>query len=168
MFVSKGLLVWLVVSAIIVVFDAFYVINRPETMRGGKYFAFFQPYEIYIKFDTMYALNNDTFVVIQSWLNLVESGLLFIAVYLSVSNCLGKKLWGAILTILTSAMVFWKTVIFLIYDKDFITQDVKSLTTDAILYYIIPSSFWILGPLLTMILVSKKLVNHIKNGQKIK
>jgi hypothetical protein len=121
MFVSKALLVWLFVSAVIVIFDAFYVINRPDTMRGGKYFDYFQPYEIYIKFDTMYALNNDTFVVIQSWLNLVESALLFISVYLSLSSCLGKKLWGAFLSIITSTMVFWKTVIFLIYDKDFIT-----------------------------------------------
>jgi len=144
MFVPKPLYLWLVLSAIIVIFDALYVLLRPETLRGGKYFNIFAPYEMYVKFDTLYGNNTDSFVVIQSWLNLIEAALLFIGVFLSLSSCLGKKLWGAILLIITSAFVFWKTVIFVWYDHDWTTPDVKALTGEAFLCYILPSSLWII------------------------
>lgn len=71
MFISTGIMVWLVLSSIVVLFDAFYVLNRPETMRGGAYFWLFEPYEEYIKYDTLYDMNDDYFVMIQSWLNIV-------------------------------------------------------------------------------------------------
>ncbi len=71
MFISKGIYAWLFISAIVVVFDAAYVLLRPESIRGGKYFDIFWPYEQYIKFDTLYGNNKDTFVVIQSWLNII-------------------------------------------------------------------------------------------------
>lgn len=70
MFVPKGILFWIFVSNVIVCFDAFFVINRPETLKGGKYYEIFQPYENYYKYDKLYDMNNDSFVVIQSWLNI--------------------------------------------------------------------------------------------------
>lgn len=69
MLVPKGILLWVFVSNIIVLFDAFFVLNRPETLKGGKYYWIFKPYENYYKFDTLYQMNTDTFVIIQSWLN---------------------------------------------------------------------------------------------------
>jgi hypothetical protein len=124
MFIPKGIRIWLIVSAIIVIYDASYVLLRPLSMRGGKLFSIFFPYELYTQYDTLYANLTDSFVVIQSWLNIVEAALLFIAVYLSNSTCIIKNLSGAILSIVTSAFVYWKTVIFLIYDKDYLTPKV--------------------------------------------
>jgi hypothetical protein len=69
----------------------------------------------------------DSFVVIQSQLNLIEVLMSFVAVYLSLSTCNAKKISGALLAIITSCFVFWKTVIFVMYDKDFITPAVLRL-----------------------------------------
>ena len=41
MYVSKKVAVWLIVSSIIVCIDAFFVLNRPHTLKGGKYYAFY-------------------------------------------------------------------------------------------------------------------------------
>ena len=71
MYVSKKIAFWIIVSSIIVCFDAFFVINRPETLKGGKYYSYFSLYEIYYRLDTLYGMNDDYFVVIQSWLNYV-------------------------------------------------------------------------------------------------
>lgn len=157
MFVPKPLYAWLLLSAVIVLFDATYVLLRPETLRGGKYFSIFAPYEMYIKFDTLYGANSDSFVVIQSWLNIVEAVLLFIAIFLSTRTCLIKQVCGGLLSIVTSAFVFWKTVIFLWYDRDFTTPAVGELTGEALLYYVIPSSLWIIFPLLTIYLVGRRM-----------
>ncbi len=71
MFISKGVRLWLVLSALIVIFDASYVLLRPHSLKGGKYECFYGPYQKYIQYDTLYGDNQDRFVVIQSWLNLV-------------------------------------------------------------------------------------------------
>jgi len=70
MFLSKFNYIWLVVSATIVIWDASYVLLRPHSLKGGLYEHLYAPYQIYIKYDTLYAGNDDLFVVIQSWLNI--------------------------------------------------------------------------------------------------
>lgn len=160
MFIPSGLYLWLVVSALVVVFDAAYVLLRPHSLRGGKYFHIFAPYELYAKMDSLYAMNDDSFVVIQSWLNIVEAVLLLLAVGMSISRNVSRKLWGAILAVVTSAFVFWKTVIFLLYDYDYTSIEVKQLTSEALLCYVLPSSLWIIFPILSIWLISKRVVNY--------
>lgn len=69
--IPKWITVWLFVSSFVVLYDASYVLLRPATMRGGPLFHIYSPYDLYIKFDTLYGNLTDSFVVIQSWLNLV-------------------------------------------------------------------------------------------------
>lgn len=71
MYIPKPLYIWLILSSFVVIYDASYVLLRPDTMVGGKYFQYFSAYDLYIKFDTLYGNLTDSFVVIQSWLNLV-------------------------------------------------------------------------------------------------
>lgn len=121
MFIPKPLYIWLVLSSLIVLYDATYVLLRPRTMQGGDLFPYFTGYGLYIQFDTLYAHLTDTFVVIQSWLNLVEITTIMLGVFLSLSSCKIKKLIAALLIVIASAFVFWKTVIYLWYSHDFTT-----------------------------------------------
>ena len=139
MFVPKGILFWVFISNIIVCFDAFFVLNRQETHAGGKYYDIFKPYEHYYKFDKLYDVNDDPFVNIVAWLNLVEAIFSFIGVFLCLGSCKGKKLAGALVCLITSIMVFWKTVIFMWYDYDWLTQDAKDFTPYSILCYYFPN-----------------------------
>lgn len=121
MFISKGIIFWLVISSIIVYFDAFYIIMRPETLSGGKYYDIFKPYELYVQFDKLYGMNDDSFVYIQAWLNVIESTLMLVGVSIAISSCKIKQISGALLCLITSTMVFWKTVIFVWYDREWLT-----------------------------------------------
>lgn len=163
MLVPKGILFWIFLSNIIVFFDAFFVINRPHTLANGKYYWLFKPYENYYKFDSLYAMNDDTFVVIQSWLNVCEGVISMIAVVLCLSSCKIKRAIGSIICLIVSVMVFWKTVIFLWYDNNFLSEDAKNYTPESILYYYFPSSLWIIFPLLSIILISKRFVQAVTN-----
>jgi hypothetical protein len=128
MIVPKGILFWIFISNIIVSFDAFYVLNRPETMKDGKYYWLFQPYEYYYKYDTLYAQNSDRFVVIQSWLNACECIIAMFAVVFCLFGSRMMKGIGAIVCLIVSVMVFWKTVIFVWYDDAFLTEDAHNFT----------------------------------------
>lgn len=121
MLVPKPILLWIILGNIIVLIDAFFVLNRPETLKGGKYYPYFHLYENYYKYDTLYTLNSDSFVVIQSWLNVVEAVLAFIACLLCVSGCRVKRAIGAVGCFGVSCFVFWKTVIFVWYDHDWLS-----------------------------------------------
>ena len=92
----------------------------------------------------------DSFVIIQSWLNIVEGILLIFAVLLSFSKCVKLNLKAAVIGILASTMVFWKTVIFVWYDHDFISEAVKKISVGSILCYFLPNSLWLIFPLLAM------------------
>jgi hypothetical protein len=128
MYISKWVYFWLIVSATIVIWDATYVLLRPDSLEGGKYAAYFSPYQIYIKFDTLYGNNNDRFVRIQSWLNYVEIALTFTAVGLSLCACKGAKAKGALLAMVVSGFTFWKTVIYVWYAEPFLTEATKTFT----------------------------------------
>ena len=168
MFVPKWLNIWLVLSSLIVIFDASYVLLRPASMRGGHLFPYFSPYELYIQFDTLYGNLTDSFVVIQSWLNLVEVSLILLAVALSLSSCIIKKLVSALIVLTASAFVFWKTVIYILYSHDFTTDAVKNFTLEAVFVFVIPSSLWIIFPFFAVLTVTKNVVAYVRDVTKIK
>jgi hypothetical protein len=134
-------------------------------MKGGSLYHIYHPYDNYVIYDTLYSDMNDSFVVIQSWLNIVEGVLLIFAVFLSFSKCIKLNLWAAVIGVLASTMVFWKTVIFVWYDHDFITDAVKNMTPGSILCYYFPNSLWLVFPVLAMFLIPKRIINYVVNDK---
>ena len=168
MYVSKGVYLWLILSSIIVIFDASYVLLRPHSLKGGKYEDIYSPYQLYIKFDTLYGDNQDPFNIIQSWLNLVEISLAFLAVFLSLCPHKEVKLKGAFLAIIVSAFTFWKTVLYVWYDHPFLSEETLAFTADSIKIFYFPTSFWIICPVWTILSVSKRICNEILGAEKKK
>lgn len=163
-FVPKPVLLWIFVSNIIVCIDAFFVLNRPHTLKGGKYFDYFYLYQHYTKFDTLYLMNEDKFVIIQSWLNVCEAIISFFAVFLCLSNCKIKKSVGAVLCFLVSAFVFWKTIIFVWYDHYWLSPEAHSYSAQSLLCYYLPSSIWIVFPLVSLISIGKRFVQSMSQS----
>lgn len=162
-FIPGWLMIWLVASSLIVIYDASYVLQRPASMEGGPLFHIYSPYALYIQFDTLYGNLKDSFVVIQSWLNLVEVTLALSAVLLSFSSCSVKQLISGLIVVVGSAFIFWKTVIYLWYDHQFLTPATNVPTIQALFVFWIPSSLWIIFPLLTVVTVSKNIVKHVND-----
>ena len=151
---------WFFVSALIVFFDASFILQRPETLKGGSLYWFYHPYDNYVIYDTLYADLKDSFVVIQSWLNIVEGIFLLISVFMSFSSKVSTQIWSALIAVLASTCVFWKTVIFVWYDHDWSTEAAKNFTPGSILCYWFPNSLWLVFPLLAMYLIPKRIVNY--------
>lgn len=124
-------------------------------------YKFYFPYDNYIIYDTLYADLEDQFVVIQSWLNIVEGVFLLIGVLMSFSKSVSVKLWSALILVIASTCVFWKTVIFVWYDHDWSTEAAKNFTPGSILCYWFPNSLWLVFPTLAMILIPKRIVNYV-------
>lgn len=162
LFIPRWLMVWLVASSLIVIYDASYVLQRPASMEGGALFHIYSPYALYIQFDTLYGNLKDSFVVIQSWLNLVEVTLVLSAVLLSLSSCTVKQLISGLIVVVGNAFIFWKTVIYLWYDHHFLAPAANVPTIQAVFVFWIPSSLWIIFPSLAIITVSKNIVKHVK------
>jgi hypothetical protein len=162
-FIPGWLMVWLVASSLIVIYDASYVLLRPASMEGGKLFPYYSAYALYIQYDTLYGNLKDSFVVIQSWLNLVEVALTLTAVTLSFSSCTIKQLVSGLMVIVGSAFIFWKTVIYLSYDHQFLTPPTNAPTIQALLVFWIPSSLWVIFPFLAIITISKNIVKYVKD-----
>lgn len=156
-YITKGVLFWLVVSLIIVIIDASYILLRPHTLEGGKYFQFYSLYRYYIPYDSLYGNSTDFFVVIVAWLNLAEVVVTGSGLLLSISNRKSWKLTGAILAILGSAFVFWKTVIYCLYDVQYLNEAARTFQPDAIALYYIPNGFWIVCPIWAIISISARI-----------
>ena len=105
-------------------------------------------------------------MVIQSWLNLVEICLAFLAVILSLCSSRSLKLKGALLAIVVSAFTFWKTVLYVWYAHPFLTAEAKAFTVDSIKFFHFPTSFWLLCPLLTIWSVSSRIASALPKEKK--
>lgn len=166
MYLSRKVTIWLFVNAFIIIMDGFFASHRPETLKGGKYYWFFAPYELYYRFDKLYDMNDDNFVVIQGWLSMLEGLLTLICLMIALSSAKVNKLIGTLLLICVHAMTFWKTVIFLWYDSYWTTEDVHNFTLESILFYHILSAIWIVFPFLSIWSMISSIVKEAREKNK--
>ncbi|CAD6886263.1 unnamed protein product, partial [Tilletia controversa] len=78
--------IWLAVSSILVMWDCGYMLLRPHSMKGGKYFTLWAPYELYGTIDKIYGVDAFTakegFPAAQSVMNIPETILNYIYVFI--------------------------------------------------------------------------------------
>lgn len=120
--ISKGILLWLILSSLVVYLDGFFVLNRPDTMNGGKYYHIYKPYDLYLQFDQLYGALDNLFVYIIAWLNVIESTVCLLGVLIYLSSKPAIKMLGALVCLVASVMVFWKTVLYMWYDRDWLSS----------------------------------------------
>ena len=123
---------WLVVSALICIIDATFVILRPRTLKGGD-LGDTQPWptwQHYATFDKRYGDMKDGWVVLQSYLNYFEIVLSFLAV-----GANSVKL-GLVVSIIYFGMEHFEGGKYTHHNS----------TQDLLLMMIIPSMFWIVIP----------------------
>ena len=119
--------------------------NLPP-LPGGDLAVFpFTGWHLYIQYDKRYAALEDAWVVLQSYLNIVEIALQLVCVMLHVA---GKRELALKLAIAVSAATFYKTAIYLALeamDKYPFTKHLSS--KDFWLMVVLPSAFWLALPL---------------------
>lgn len=124
MYIPWPTYVWTVLCTVGVIYDTLYIQLRPLSFRYNIYEWKFEPYQVYQFFDTLKINMEDRFVVLQSWLSIAELALLWVAIIVSLLPSKRLKYWAALGVIVASAFTFWKTVIYLWYDRRFVTVSV--------------------------------------------
>jgi adiponectin receptor len=154
-FIPTPITVWLFVSSCVVAWDVGFILMRPRSMLGGDLHWFWKPYGLYSTIDLVYSheafLNKDPFPTAQAILNIFECLLNFYS--LSISN----QSLAIPMTMIALTMTFWKT--FLYFTMDIVTGFSASGHNDVttwITLYLLPNSFWIIIPFLSLISLTKK------------
>jgi len=88
---------------------------------------------------------------------LAEAALLLLSATLGFFSSPSLKIKGALLAIVVSAFVFWKTVIYVWYDYTFLTVPALNFSPESIVFYYFPNSFWLVCPIWVILGVSGRL-----------
>ena len=145
--IPKWIMIWLILSMLIVSWDVLFVLLRPVSFTV----ALWQPYAKYILIDKSYADLNNSFVVTQAIMSLVEImiGLIGIFYYLTKRGKVASLLIfsSQLLTLAKTILIFFLEII-----GGFPYTGHNHLN-DLILYYYLPNSVWIILPLIVIMLL---------------
>jgi hypothetical protein len=146
-------MVWLVLSTTICAIDAAFVLLRPWSMTATD-----QPWptwQHYATLDKRYASMTDGFVWVCAWGNLLEGALGIFAVLLSFG---GAKALAHKVAIAVSAMTLYKTAMYFALDhvEGYVTTG-HAAQGELFLNVYLPSSFWVLMPLVVVVQAWRRL-----------
>ena len=168
MFIPWPAYIWLIFSSVAVAYDFLYIQLRPLTFVDQIHQWKFEPYQVYQFFDPLKINMEDRFVVIQSWMNAIEVCLILLTIIVSLIPRRKVKFACAVMIIVLQSMVFWKTVIYLWYDRYFITVLVERLYSIAVVFYYFTIGPFIIFPLLTIYYIGKRMLKAIVGEEKRK
>eukprot|EP01116_Phalansterium_solitarium_P016598 TRINITY_DN3882_c0_g1_i1.p1 TRINITY_DN3882_c0_g1~~TRINITY_DN3882_c0_g1_i1.p1 ORF type:complete len:168 (-),score=37.51 TRINITY_DN3882_c0_g1_i1:193-696(-) len=136
--------IWLAVTSVVVLWDAGYILNRPESMAGGSLEWVWFPYVDYIKnVDPRYGDLTDGFVIAQARMNIVEVFFQLSALYLASR----KSTAAYVATLVGAVMTCSKTVLYFLVEWDGGMKYTKtSKPFDFWFYGIFLNGLWIVVP----------------------
>ncbi|CAO3589902.1 unnamed protein product [Absidia cylindrospora] len=142
---------WFLISSLIVYWDAGFCLLRPHSMEGGSLNFLWRPYNLYSKIDHFYGIQaleaNDGFTGAQAFLNVVESTMNLVYLYLAMHptkynihkvNILG---FAAALLTLNKTVLYWLNEIF-----SGMSHTGHNSMFDFIFLWVIPNGLWIIVP----------------------
>uniref|UniRef100_A0A8R1XRP5 EXPERA domain-containing protein n=1 Tax=Onchocerca volvulus TaxID=6282 RepID=A0A8R1XRP5_ONCVO len=142
---------WLKITTVICILDVGYTMLRPYTLRGNTLGKIYELWNIYGDVDLRYATTSDIVTMATGRLMIIEIILNIIALYL----CRDYPRHAKLTTFLTSAFVFWKTLLyitmFIFPPKGSVNYMAESANIwKRIFIFWIPNSIWFFVPLAVM------------------
>ncbi|KAI0060100.1 hypothetical protein BV25DRAFT_1993127 [Artomyces pyxidatus] len=139
---------WFLLTAPVIIWDATYCFFRPRSMLGGDLHWIWKPYELYQEVDYVYGVRSyesgDGFTNAQSFLNVVETGLNLLYLYLAhVTKLPSASVVGfaSVVMTLSKTVLYWLQEYYCggcsVGHNDFQTLFV---------YWIIPNGLWLVVP----------------------
>lgn len=157
---------WAVISSLICIWDATYVITRPRSMANGDLFHIFTPYAKYITLDPLYGNLDNAFVLAQSYMNYAELTIALFSVILY--HIFRRRNLGCLILLIVSVMTWSKTVLYFIHDyieRPLHPQElpVEIEIWEYLLLFIIPSSLWVIFPFACMWNIGRQVIRIINS-----
>ncbi|AIN99490.1 hypothetical protein LPMP_271080 [Leishmania panamensis] len=139
--------VWFLAVVPLIVVDAIFVLTRAKSVDLPHPLAEVVPFKywtVYAQYDRRYAANDDAFVVVQSWLNLVEA---MMGLFVTLSALCNAQNLAIKLAIVVSLMTLYKTVIYCLIDIAEGGKYTHHITFhEQLTMLIAPLSVWIVFP----------------------
>ncbi|KAL9940998.1 hypothetical protein V8E36_000486 [Tilletia maclaganii] len=142
---------WLALSSILVLWDCGYMLLRPHSMKGGKWFAPWAPYELYGTIDKMYGIDaynaKEGFPAAQSVMNLPETALNYFYVYLvTISTSQQGRAIAPIVGFTATVMTASKTILYMLVEWacGYCKTGHNGLY-ELVVLFLIPNTPWIFG-----------------------
>ncbi|KAG8939294.1 hypothetical protein FRC03_006395 [Tulasnella sp. 419] len=106
---------WYAITAVVVSWDIGYCFLRPRSMPGGDLHWIWKPYAIYVNIDYIYGFPalkaNNGFTNAQTFMNVIETGLNVIYVYLGPSSAVAP-----LIGFTSAAMTLAKTMLYFLQE----------------------------------------------------
>lgn len=159
---------WFLLTAPVILWDAFYCFMRPRSMTGGDLHWIWEPYGLYQEVDHVYGVEslqrNDGFPNAQSFMNIIETLLNFTYLYFThVSGATVAPLIG----FAAATMTLSKTVLY--WAQEFYCgwcatghNDFKTL----LVFWILPNGLWIVFPSLIVYTLGKDIAATLGTAQR--
>ncbi|KAI0297980.1 hypothetical protein BC826DRAFT_907377 [Russula brevipes] len=166
----KWVSAWFLLSAPVVIWDAFYCLMRPRSMVGGDLHWIWQPYSIYQEVDWIYGIkalrehNGFTnaqckFLLHHAVINLIETALNVLYLYLAhvarypAASVVG---FGSVVMTLSKTVLYWLQEYYCNL-CNIGHNDLKTL----FVFWVIPDGLWIVVPALVTYKLGKDLISSI-------
>uniref|UniRef100_A0A6B2LN91 EXPERA domain-containing protein n=1 Tax=Arcella intermedia TaxID=1963864 RepID=A0A6B2LN91_9EUKA len=153
---------WLLISSLVVIWDFSFVLLRPRSLTGDISWIW-EPYKLYVTIDKLYGDMEDSFVVGQAYMNIVETCINFSALFMHIRGDPSS----VILALVGLSFTFSKTVLYFVLDL--VCGFCQTNHNDAYhfyLYYFLPNSLWLIHTLAGVIVLGKKLISLQQPKQK--
>jgi len=163
----RWVFLWLAISTVVVVWDALFVLLRPNSFPGGDIgFLWSFAYTTYLEVDHSYADLSNHVIEAMAIMSLVEACLVAVALTWDKQGA-SKK--AHLLAMIAAALTCAKTMLFFLVEG---MHDWHSIAHNDILsmmaFYIIPNGLWILVPLLVVLTLGKTVLTpptpHLKQS----
>ncbi|RNF08217.1 cholestenol Delta-isomerase [Trypanosoma conorhini] len=157
---------WFLLTAPVVLIDGVFVLTRSSSPSVPHPLADTPPFNwwvLYATYDRRYAPNDDAFVVVQSWMNMLEVALGILALVLSHR---GSVVEGLQLALVVSVMTLYKTVLYLAMEVVEGGKYTKHNSTfDTLMMTVLPSSFWIIVPAMLIVQCGRRLSGAVPGSK---
>ena len=148
--IPTWMLSWLLISSLLVVYDAAFVLTRPASFPKGSLHWLFFPYDSYVQYDPVYLDVHDTFGIAQAWINLLEVAVILLALVLT--RVLPSSSVPHILLVIATSSTLFKTLLYFTYDHvsehkgKYALVDPRTWDAGYVGTFVVPTMCWVLFP----------------------
>lgn len=163
---------WLLLSSLVMAFDAAYLFLRPHSLPGGSLHSYFTVYDTYLHYDPNYALTNDPFTRALAITETVQILLNTATLLLAATS--PTSAWSALLAVSTAAGTLCVTAFFFLYEAmsgsmhRYRLGELSTWDAGYALGYVGTTAQWIVFPLAIIMTVGGQFVRAVEGGQKSK
>lgn len=151
--------IWFGATIPVILWDAGFVLMRPDSLPGGSWDWLWGAYELYLSVDRRYGDTGQAFVLAQTWMNLFEAALGAVTLWLAAR----ERPAACLLAFSVALMTAFKTVLYFLVEvaSGFASIGQAELWR-ILLFYVGMNGIWVVVPTAIVLRLGREL--HFSGG----